>query len=75
MSNTTKRWITIKVSKLEMLTIETYCKHCQRTKTDKLRELIRSLPTYGSSSILATLPETSNSDPTAQSVAEEFEFD
>ena len=45
-----KHCITIKVSKLEMIALETYCQKNQRTKTEKLRELIRSLPTYTNSS-------------------------
>lgn len=41
-----KQWITFKVSTMEMAALEAYCQQTQRTKTDVLRELIRSLPTY-----------------------------
>jgi hypothetical protein len=41
-----KQWITFKVSALEMEALEAYCQQTQRTKTDVLRELIRTLETY-----------------------------
>jgi len=44
-----KQWITFKVSVLEMYALETYCQQTQRSKTNVLRETIRTLPTYISS--------------------------
>lgn len=42
--------IAFKVSESELIALENYCSHYQRTKTEWLRELIRSLPTYTDSS-------------------------
>ena len=42
--------IAFKVSESELIALENYCKHYQRTKTEWLRKLIRSLPTYTDSS-------------------------
>ena len=41
-----KEWITIKISTLEMACLERFCQVNSRTKSDVVRELIRSLPTY-----------------------------
>lgn len=39
-----KEWITIKISTLEMAALERFCQVNSRTKSDVVRELIRSLP-------------------------------
>ena len=38
--------VTFKVSASELIAFDNYCKHNQKTKTEWLRNLIRSLPTY-----------------------------
>ena len=42
--------ISFKVSESELIAFDNYCKHNQKTKTEWLRKLIRSLPTYTDSS-------------------------
>jgi hypothetical protein len=41
-----KQWITFKASELETYALKTYCQQTQRSKTNVLREIIRTLPTY-----------------------------
>jgi hypothetical protein len=55
---TQKREITIRVSEQEFAMLETHCQTLGRTKTDILREFIRTL---GNSAPLATLSRQSTS--------------
>jgi hypothetical protein len=41
-----QKLITFKVSSLEHEALDLYCKKTERTKTDVLRELVRSLETF-----------------------------
>ncbi|HEY9826113.1 MAG TPA: hypothetical protein V6D19_11735 [Stenomitos sp.] len=52
-----QKFITFKVSLLELEALETYCDKTERTKTDVLRELIRSLETFSLLSLKEN-PET-----------------